>query len=143
MLQNSLIKALESAGSVRDGDKLTAWFYQVLRNSIVDHVRSRNAAHNREDAWTQQASLENDSEATKNICHCFEALLPKLKPHEAELIRRVELENVSVADAAREFGLTPNNASVTLHRARKALREKLTTFCGDCANGACLDCDCS
>lgn len=142
LLQNGLVKALESADSVRDGDKLTAWFYQVLRNSIVDHVRSRNAAHNREDAWTQQASVETDCEASKSICHCFEALLPELKPREAELIRRVELGNESLADAANALGMTPNNASVTLHRARKALRERLEAFCGSCATGACLDCDC-
>jgi hypothetical protein len=34
------------------------------------------------------------------------------------------------------LGLTANNASVALHRARAELRTKLMDFCGDCA---CLD----
>jgi hypothetical protein len=38
------------------------------------------------------------------------------------------------------LGMTPNNASVTLHRARAELRMKLSRFCGDCP---CLDnCEC-
>jgi hypothetical protein len=42
--------------------------------------------------------------------------------------------------AAADLGITPNNASVTLHRARGELRTKLVEFCGDCA---CLDnCEC-
>lgn len=143
LLQNSLVKALRSADSIRDEEKLTAWFYQILRRTLIDHVRSRKAAKSRDETWATESAVGGDAVAEKNICHCFEALLPELKPREAELIRRVELENVSVADAARELGLTANNASVTLHRGRKALHTKLAAFCGECSSGACLDCDCA
>ena len=66
-----------------------------------------------------------------------------LKPQHAELLRRVDLNGESVQDAARALKLTPNNASVTLHRARKELRSRLEAFCGACAEGACLDCNCA
>lgn len=142
LLQNSLIKALRSADTVRDDEKLTAWFHQILRRAIVDHIRSRAAARTRDDAWAAQERLESDHEAERSICGCFEALLPNLKPREAELLCRVELQNESVADAAQALGITPNNAGVILHRARRALRDKLVAFCGSCAGAACLDCDC-
>ena len=70
-------------------------------------------------------------------------MVDTLKPLHAELLRRVDLNGESVQDAAKALKLTPNNASVTLHRARKDLRARLETFCGDCADGACLDCDCA
>jgi RNA polymerase sigma-70 factor (ECF subfamily) len=143
VLQNGLIKALRNASDVRDEQKLTAWFYQVLRNAIVDHVRNRRARELRDDAWVSSASAPHDHETAKIACRCVDILIAELKPAEAELVRRVELENEPVTDAARRAGVSPNHASVTLHRARKKLRERLLAFCGECATGACLDCDCA
>jgi RNA polymerase sigma-70 factor, ECF subfamily len=141
LLQNGLVKALQRSGEVKNNQKAVAWFYQVLRNVIVDHVRSRSAASRRDEAWmTDTVTLTDDAEAERHICACFEKLLPALKPTHAELLRRVELKGEGVAQAAAALGMTPNNASVTLHRARAELRTKLVDFCGDCA---CLeDCGC-
>lgn len=141
LLQNGLVKALARTDEIKDGEKAVAWFYQLLRHVVIDHVRSRNAAAKRDDLWAASANvLADDTEAHRQICACFDKLLPTLKPTHAELIRRVELEGEPVAAAAAALGLTPNNASVTLHRARAELRTKLVSFCGDCR---CLDrCEC-
>lgn len=143
LLQNGLIKALQHGGELKDGEKSVAWFYRILRNAIIDHVRSRDATRRREDAWTTDAAaLADDADAERVLCGCFAHLLPSLKPTHAELLRRVDLEGQPVSAAAIALGLTANHASVTLHRARAELRKKLQDFCGDCAKGACLDCDC-
>lgn len=144
ILQHSLLKALDCAGELRDDTKLTAWFYRILRNVIVDHARSRGAARLRDDSWAaDSATLATaDREALRQLCGCFESLLPGMKPNHAALLRLVELEGKSVAAAAVALGITANNASVTLHRARADLRARLVAFCGSCAAGACLDCDC-
>ncbi len=141
LLQNGLVKALERSGEIKDGEKAVAWFYRVLRNVVVDHVRSRTAASRRDDAWAAESrTLADDPEAERNLCACFQKLLPTLKPTNAELLRRVELEGESVSAAAAALGITANNASVTLHRARAELRGKLVDFCGDCE---CLEnCGC-
>lgn len=141
LLQNGLVKALHRAGELKDGEKAVAWFYQLLRNVIIDHVRSRTAAAKRDEAWaTNAVTLADDADAERHICACFEKLLPALKPAQADLLRRVELHGQSVAEAAAAVGMTPNNASVTLHRGRAELRTKLMDFCGDCQ---CLDnCEC-
>lgn len=139
LLQNGLVKALQRSGEIKDSEKAVAWFYQVLRNVVVDHVRSRTAATRRDEAWTTDTlTLSSDAEAERHICACFEKMLPAMKPAHAELLRRVELQGEAVASAASALGITPNNASVSLHRARAELRAKLVDFCGDCS---CLD-DC-
>jgi RNA polymerase sigma factor (sigma-70 family) len=141
LLQNGLVRAMVRSGEIKDGEKAVAWFYQVLRNVLIDHLRSRSAAAKRDDAWaSSSATLVDDREAEHHICACFEKMLPTLKPAQAELIRRVELQGEPVAKVALALGMSANNASVTLHRARAALRAKLIEFCGDCA---CLDhCEC-
>ena len=36
---------------LKDGEKAVAWFYQVLRNVLIDHVRSRSAAASVAISW--------------------------------------------------------------------------------------------
>jgi RNA polymerase sigma factor (sigma-70 family) len=141
LLQNGLVKAMERSGEIKDGEKAVAWFYQVLRNVLIDHVRSRQAAAKRDDAWASSTvMLADDPEAERQICACFEKMLPGMKPAQAELVRRVELKGEAVGQVAAALGMSANHASVTLHRARAELRAKLMNFCGDCA---CLDnCEC-
>jgi RNA polymerase sigma-70 factor (ECF subfamily) len=149
ILQNGLLKAVQRAGEIQDDARLTAWFYQLLRNSIVDHYRSSSARRRRDDALgTLVASLGEDvTPAPKvweaQLCGCLGSVVDTLKPQHAALLRQVDLNGESVQSAARALKMTPNNASVTLHRARKELRTRLEAFCGACAEGACLDCHCA
>ncbi|MFO1447311.1 MAG: sigma-70 family RNA polymerase sigma factor [Opitutaceae bacterium] len=143
LLQNGLIKALQHADELKSDERSVDWFYQILRNVIIDQARSREATRRREDAWTTAVvTLADDSDAERVLCGCFAHLLPSLKPTHAELLRLVDLEGQPVSATAIALGMTANNASVTLHRARAELRKKLQEFCGSCAEGACLDCDC-
>ncbi len=149
ILQNGLLKALRSADTIADDDKTVAWFYQLLRNAVVDHYRSRGAAKRRDDAvGTMLHALGEDIAAAPpgweaQLCGCLASVVDSLKPRYAELLRRVELEGEPVQVAAKALGISPGNASVTLHRARHELRAKLRAFCGACADGACLDCHCA
>ena len=149
ILQNGLLKALRRAGELQDDTKLTAWFYQLLRHAIIDHYRARGSARRKHDAlWAITAALGEDVSAAPQawearICACLGSVVDTLKPRHAGLLRRVDLDGESVQAAAKALGITPNSASVTLHRARAELREKLRAFCGACAEGACLDCHCA
>jgi RNA polymerase sigma-70 factor (ECF subfamily) len=142
LLQNGLVKAFERSGEIKDDEKAVAWFYRVLRNVVVDHARSRHSAARRDDLWALDTlTLADDAEARRQICGCFEKLLPTLKPMHAQLLRRVELQGESVSNAALQLGITANNASVTLHRARAELRTKLVGFCGDCSCLTACECE--
>lgn len=145
VLQHGLTKALASTHTLRDDDRLVPWFYQLLRHALVDHVRARRATSQREERWAREshALARDNAEAERILCRCIEPLMATLPADQAELIRRAELNNEPVKHIAASLGLTPNATSVTLHRARSALRAKLISFCGDCASGACLDCSCA
>lgn len=149
ILQHGLLKAVQRAGALQDDARLTAWFYQVLRHAVIDHYRARGSARRRHAALGELvAALGEDIAAAPRgwepqLCGCLAGVVDTLKPRHAELLRRVDLAGESVQDAAKALQLTPNNASVTLHRARQELRRQLESFCGDCAEDACLDCDCA
>ncbi len=146
VLQVAFVKLMERGDSLRDQEKLVPWFYQLLRNLIADHYRHRGATVRMEEALTAgmaQTAAQPDEELFRAVCSCVNDVIAVLKPQDARLIRSVELENEPVAQAAKEIGITPGNASVRLHRARRALREGLQTMCGVCAEHGCLDCTCT
>ena len=54
----------------------------------------------------------------------------------------MELDEEPLAELAGRMGLSKNNATVRLHRARKSLKASLLKTCGACAAHGCLDCSC-
>jgi RNA polymerase sigma factor (sigma-70 family) len=141
VVQDSLLKALQSADQLKDTDRLLPWFYRILRRSIVDAYRQRGADQSAREKL--QVELEHETEEQERLaCQCFERVLPTLKPDYAEMLRRVDLEGISVSALARSSGLSANNATVRLHRARAQLRERLEQTCRLCATHGCLDCTC-
>src|SRR5688572_32346081 len=69
--------------------------------------------------------------------------LERIRPEYADVLRRVDIEEEPLSSVAEALGITVNNATVRLHRARKAFREQLQAFCGTASMRACLDCACN
>jgi len=144
ILQDALVRGLAHAGDVRDEETAVAWFYRVLRNAVADHWRARAADGRRREALARELPAAGpDPAAAGELCRCFEALLPTLKPEQAALIQAVDLAGRRPVDVAAEQGISPNAAMVRLHRARKALRVRLEETCRACAAHGCLDCSCA
>lgn len=144
ILQAAFTKGIERADQIRDSEHAIAWFYRLLRNALTDHWRARAAERRGEEALAHElGDRVQPAPAIKNeICHCFEPLLTTLKPNYEAILRRVDLEGTRPVDFAEEEGITPNNAMVRLHRARRALREQMLLSCRTCAEHGCLDCTC-
>ena len=143
ILQDAMLRALRSLGSLRDDERLVPWFYRILRNRIVDAYR-RQAVRNRHSATLPDGfdlAEEPSAAQVRALCECFRAVLPTLRPEYAEVIER-ELAEESTARTAAALGITPNNLKVRRHRARQALRTRLEQSCSLCAEHGCIDCTC-
>jgi len=141
-VQESLLKALKAADQIRDDEKAKAWFYRILRNTIIDLYRRRDARANRMADITDEFGAAPDSEEERVICGCMERLLPGMAPQYAELIRRVDLNEENPDALAAELGISKKNLNVRLHRARQQLKGRLEENCRVCATHGCLDCHC-
>jgi RNA polymerase sigma-70 factor (ECF subfamily) len=85
---------------------------------------------------------EYEPELQAETCACVQEVIRDLKPEYRAAIEHVDLAGKSVESFAEARSTTPNNASVRLHRARKAVAKKLTAICGTCAMHKCIDCGC-
>ena len=143
ILQEAFVRGLSRADQLRDEESAIAWFYRSLRNALVDHWRKMGVEKRIFDASAEAATEPAvDTELMRTACECVTPLLDTLKPEYATALRRVDLDGVSVQEFAGEAGVTPNNASVRLFRARAALRRQVERCCGTCAEHGCLDCSC-
>ena len=141
ILQDSLLRALQAAPTLRQQDRLVPWFYSVLHNAIVDTYR-RRGAESRRVASLDGVDVAEEVEDEAALCACFKPLVATLKPEYAEMIRAVELGGEAPETTAERLGITPVNLRTRRHRARQALRRRLEETCRTCADHGCLDCTC-
>jgi len=142
ILQAAYLKALEHGTQLRDEESVVAWFYRVLRNAIIDHYRRRSARSKAHELFGAEAPISYETELEQKVCACIGDVIGDLKTEYREAIEHVDLAGESVESFAQLQSTTANNASVRLHRARKAVAKKLVQVCGVCAEHECLDCTC-
>jgi RNA polymerase sigma-70 factor (ECF subfamily) len=142
ILQSAYLKAVEHGSEIRDDESTVAWFYRILRNAIIDHYRRRAARTSAQEAFAAEVPVSYEAEVTQTACACIGDVILGLKSEYRTAIERVDLAGMSVEAFAKSQDTSANNASVRLHRARRAVAKKLTTVCGACAEHKCLDCTC-
>ena len=142
LVQASLLKVIQTSAQPDSTESAVSWFYQVLRNALADHYRTRQSQLRATERHVRDLVEAEEPELERVACQCIQALLPTLKPTEAEAIEIIDLGGQTPAEAASRLGVTPNAMSVRLHRARRALREKVERTCRTCAAHGCIDCRC-
>lgn len=148
LLQQSMVRAVQSHHSIRNTESVVAWFYKILRHTLIDYYRSKEAEARRDEAFLQELTISGDDkqppidEMKATVCTCLHHLLPALHSNYAEIIRRIDLEGESPKRVAEELKISQSNLTVRLHRARQALRASLEQSCGVCSKHGCLNCTC-
>lgn len=142
VVQESLVKALASAKQPTKEEDTVAWFYRILRRSIIDLYRRTDARKRALEQFEKELHTTPTTPDERVLCQCFKRLLPAVPEQYRELLQRVDLNGDDPAAVAVSLGLTKNNLTVRLHRARKHLREQLSQNCRACSKHGCLDCTC-
>lgn len=142
VVQESLVKAMKSANQPSGEEDTVTWFYRILRHSIIDLYRREAVRRSALDKFERELPASPDADGEKSLCQCFKRLLPAVPRQYRELLQRIDLDGEDASQAAVDLGLTRNNLTVRLHRARKHLRDELLRNCQACAKHGCLDCTC-
>lgn len=142
VVQESLLKALRASKQPARDEEMVAWFYRILRRSIIDTYRRQDVKKRALDRLADELPDFPDGSAATTICQCFKRLMPDLPATYRELITRIDLQGESPDDVASSLGISINNLNVRLHRARQRLKKQLELTCKACSKHGCLDCTC-
>lgn len=143
VLQEFYVKALTRFDDLKDEDRLRGWLSQILRSTIADHFRAKTRTDKALGTYAAEAVLLFDEdEIDFVICACLYKMLPTLNPAYADLIWRADLIGEDRTAIAHDLGLSENALRVKLHRARKAMRERLEQTCLTCIEHGYFQCAC-
>jgi RNA polymerase sigma-70 factor (ECF subfamily) len=142
VVQRAMLRAAERAAALADPSRARAWFYRILRRAIADHHRSRPA----DASGGHEEAVEGVDTASApppvSPCACAVHLLADLRPAYAEVLRRVDLDGEDPSVVATAIGASTASLYVRLHRARRALRDRVERHCGVSSLTPCLHCTC-
>lgn len=130
LVQESLLKAVKSARKPTNDEELTVWFYRILRRSIIDLYRRKGARERALENFKEALPEQPDPSSERVLCQYFKRLLPDLPDQYRDLLQKVDLEGVSPKETASILGVTANNLTVRLHRARQNFDCSLSAIAG-------------
>ena len=126
LLQEVFIKAMRQGASFCSLDNSRAWLFQVARNALVDYQRLH-----RETAELPDDIPEPDEQTEPIVAlgECVGRVLTELSAEDRDIIEQCDLNGMKQKDYAAAHELTLVATKSRLLRARKKMRDTLSTNC--------------
>lgn len=123
LVHDTLVRALETQGSLRPNTNLRTWMMTVLHNVFIDERRRRQVESRHADALVQMSEDKAPpaQEAQVRLAQIRRAFLT-LPEEQRAALHLVTLEGMAYADAAAVLGIPIGTLMSRLGRGRAALR---------------------
>ena len=132
VMQDVFIRMQRGLPALRDEERFTSWLFQIARSSVAEHMRAR-ARHpvaDGERAQEQPAEVdEDDREAARSLSGCVSMFVAQLPTPYREAVTLVELEGLTMREAADMAGISVSGMKSRVQRARRDLKELLEDCC--------------
>jgi RNA polymerase sigma-70 factor (ECF subfamily) len=127
VVQNVFLSVHRARHTYRCERPFTPWLYAVARNAVTDYTRARARRSAREAPLESAAEPRAPSAAPEGEPLAPELVraLEQLRDSQREAVVMLQLEGLSVAEAAERAGVSPEALKVRAHRGYRALREQL------------------
>jgi RNA polymerase sigma-70 factor (ECF subfamily) len=123
-LQEALISAFRNAGSYRGDAAVTTWLHRIVVNACLDRVRRARARPTTALPATDVPALR-DEHASTEVRLDVRAALARLPEHQRVALVLVDLQDMTVAEAAEVLGVAEGTVKSRCARGRAALGELL------------------
>jgi RNA polymerase sigma-70 factor, ECF subfamily len=121
------IKALEAFSSFDEGrGGFSGWIYQIARNTVIDHYRSKKSLVNVEDVWdlSDKEDIERDADASLKL-EGVKEYLGRLKPEQREIVLLRVWEGMSYKEIAEATSRSEDSCKMMFSRTIRRLREEM------------------
>jgi RNA polymerase sigma factor (sigma-70 family) len=125
VVQTFALKAIERANQIRDLRAVRAWLRRSFTTTLIDYCRRRTVRRQREvsfDIELHDRLYSTAGDLAADPTQSVVAVLSNLKSDYADAIYRLDLLDQPKEAVAADLGITLNNLTVRVHRARRAFR---------------------
>jgi RNA polymerase sigma factor (sigma-70 family) len=123
LYQEILFQAWKGFSSFRGEAKFSTWLYRISLNTILTAQRKVNKVEYRE--TVEDARWNDEGEQLKNENARMLRLAIRRLPETERAIITLHLDGYSNPEIAEMMGISPNNATVKLHRIKTQLISQL------------------
>lgn len=129
ILQDVFLKIHNNLQNLKDQSRIRPWVYQITRNLIADHFRSRNINYTETEipdiSDFPGSSLKLMDTAVEDLIQ----MMDELSPEFCEALCLTEIEGLSQKEYAERKGLSYSGAKSRVQRARIMLKDLLFKCC--------------
>ncbi|PWJ58065.1 RNA polymerase sigma-70 factor (ECF subfamily) [Dyadobacter jejuensis] len=122
ILQTSFIKIHQKIGQLKDPEKLKSWIFQIVRNEVYDHFKTRQP-----DIITDNVPTPSNDDVVP-IC-CLDRFINQLPELYQAPMQLVYQEGKSQAEAAQIIDISLANLKARIRRAKAILIDQFTVCC--------------
>jgi RNA polymerase sigma factor (sigma-70 family) len=143
LLQDTYLKAWQKRDNLKDGSKAAAWIRKICVNQYIDNYRESKRKYLvrdpvfphmdyeiASDAPSPEDELIADEEVRLIHSQCWTIMTRTLPIYQQVALILVDVYRLGTGEAARLIGRSDAATKSLLHRARKAMYERIAPVCG-------------
>jgi RNA polymerase sigma-70 factor, ECF subfamily len=128
IVHDVLVRAWSKRDTLRNAGRFEPWLFQITRNALIDHYRSRRPSEPLPDDLADPHGLP-DRPAMQELAKCMQPLVDTLPHHYRDALSLSELQGLTQQETAARLGLSLSGAKSRVQRARRLLEAKLLECC--------------
>jgi RNA polymerase sigma-70 factor, ECF subfamily len=132
VLQDVFVRVQRGLPGLRDEERFTSWLFQIARSSVAEYMRVRARhplASGSDDGDAVAEPTDDDREAARSLACCVSVFVARLPSPYREAVTLVELEGLTVREAAEMVGVTVSGMKSRVQRGRAQLRQMFDECC--------------
>ena len=123
LTQQVLLKVYKSCCSDKEINNVRSWLFQIARNTMIDHKRIEK----RNQQLVPQSPDSNEASSWQDLSEFIDPLINFLPAKYAQPLIMADLEGMKQEDVAKKLDLGLSATKSRIQRARKMLKEEITT----------------
>jgi len=125
--QDVWLRVLRGIGGLRDGAKLRPWLFGIARRVLVDRLRERYATPVESSLDVSDIAAVEPIDLAPGDIERMEQQVERLPVIDREVVVLFYFNEMSLQEIADVAGIPLGTVKSRLHRARRTLRQELTT----------------
>jgi len=128
IVQEVMIKLIESHRNSKEIKNIKAWLFQVSRNTIFDYYKKNNLEYNLDKDWNLEEAPS--SELSKVMVSDYVIPMIQLLPDDYAIpLMLSDIDNIPQKDIAKQLNLELSATKMRIQRARTKLRAIFVECC--------------